>query len=482
MRRSAFLSLALVVALPAWGAAQVITLPSEPGFGFKDTPPTVPASRLIPQAIADGARLSDFRATVDLSRAFVVGADLSGVPALLNIGIAQQLTTFPQSTSWGGHLDDTKEVTGPIARSSFAERAATLGKGVFSFGFGQQSVHYDRIDGIDLENGDLTFVFQHNNCCGPNANPGATTDLTPDFERDLLEQKVGIDIDRNVFATVLEFGVSDRVDLGVVVPFVKLDMRTRVFSRILRTATPPTEAEEHSNAIPIHAFDPLGLSDRTTYASAHARGIGDIVVRGKAQLVKTEEGGVSVAVNVTVPTGDEENLLGTGVVRVEARGIWSQQFGRVGAHLNGGYTTSGGSLPASLTAPVDPLSNRGLAGDDQLKLPDEIGIVGGVEVAVAPRVGISGDIIARQLRNTWQFAGAGATFPSRFPSPSTASFAAASDLQAVGQANITQILAGLGMRVHIGRPLLLSLDVLLPVSGDGLLPKAAVVGGFALAF
>jgi hypothetical protein len=483
MRRSAVLSLALLVVLPTWAAAQVITLPAEPGFGFHDTTPTVPASRLIPQAMADAARLSDFRATVDLSRAFTIGTDLSGVPALLNVGIAQQLTTFPQATSWGGHLDDTRDVTGPIARSSFAERAATLGKGVFAFGFGQQSLHYDRLDGIDLENGDLTFVFQHNNCCGPNANPGQLTDLTPDFERDLLEQKVGIDVDRNVFATVLEFGVTDRVDLGVVVPFVKLDMQTRVFSRILRTATPPTDAEEHGNAIPVHAFDPLGLGNRTTYASAHARGIGDIVVRGKAQLVKTEDGGgVSVAVNVTVPTGDEEDLLGTGVVRVEARGIWSQQFGRVGAHINGGYTTSGGSLPASLTAPVDPLSNRALAGEDQLTLPDEIGIVGGVEVAVAPRVGISGDIIARQLRNTWRFAGAAATFPSRFPSPSTASFSAASDLQAVGQDNLTQILAGLGMRVHIARPLLLSVDVLLPVSGDGLMPKVGVVGGFSLAF
>ena len=76
MRRSAVLSLALLVALPSWAAAQVITLPSEPGFGFKDTPPTVPASRLIPQAMADAARLSDFRATVDVTRAFVVGTDV----------------------------------------------------------------------------------------------------------------------------------------------------------------------------------------------------------------------------------------------------------------------------------------------------------------------------------------------------------------------------------------------------------------------
>ena len=482
MRRSAVLSLVFLVALPAWAAAQVITLPAEPGFGFKDTPPTVPASRLIPQAMADAARMSDFRATIDLSRAFVVGSDLSRVPALLNVGIAQQLTTFPQSTSWGGHLDETKEVTGPVTRSSFAERAATLGKGVFSFGFGQQSLHYGQIDGIDIENGDLTFVIQHNNCCGPNANAGELTDLSPDFERDLLEEKVGIDIDRNVFAGVLEYGVADRFDVGVVVPFVKLDMHTRVFARILRTATPPTDAEEHLNTIPVHAFDPLGLSNRTSYASAHSRGIGDVVVRGKAHLVKTEEGGLSVAVNVSLPTGDEEALIGTGALRVEARGIWSEQFGRVGAHVNGGYTTSGGSLPSSLTATVDPLSNRAVVSEDQLALPSEINVVGGVEVAVASRVGITGDIIARQLRDTWTFEGASNTFASRGPGAAAAAFTAASDLRALDPGNITQIMAGLGVRAHIARPLLLSVDVLLPVSGDGLMPKVGVVAGFSMAF
>ena len=237
MRRSAVLSLAFVVALPVWAAAQS-NAPDT--FSFLDPPPIKPASRLIPQAMADAARLSNFRVAEDVTRAFVIGADLSGMPAILNAGVSTQLVSFPQATSWGGHLDDTKDVTGPIARSSFAERASTLGKKTFSFGFGQQSVHYAKIDGIDLESGDLTFVFQHNNCCGPNANPGQLADLNPAFERDLLEEKVGIDIDRNVFATVLEFGVTSRFDLGITVPFVKLDMNTRVSSRILRTATEGT--------------------------------------------------------------------------------------------------------------------------------------------------------------------------------------------------------------------------------------------------
>ena len=466
MRRSAVLSLALVVALPAWAGAQGVFTPVTP---FEDPPPTVPASRLIPQAIADGARLSDFRTPFDFSRSFVIGTDLSGIPALLNVAIAQQVTTFPQATSWSGHLDDTKDVTGPIARSSFAERAATLGKGAFAFGFGQQSAHYAKLDGIEIESGDLTMIFEHNNCCGPNAAPGQVADLNPAFEGDLLEQKIGIDIDRNVFATVFDFGVTDRIDLGVVIPFVKLDMHTRVSSRILRTATvaDPT----------IHKFDELELATRTTYASAHPRGIGDIVVRGKVQLVKTENGGIAVAVNANLPTGDEEELLGTGAFRTEARFVWSDQYGRVGAHVNGGYTTSGGSLPASFTAPVDPASQRGVAVGDALELPDEITIVGGIEYAVAPRVGISGDIIARQLRNVWTFEGAPATFPGRGPGGSIPS-----DLRALGQDNVLQTLAGLGMRVHLGRPLLLSVDVVLPIAGDGLMPKTVIVGGFNLAF
>jgi hypothetical protein len=103
-------------------------------------------------------------------------------------------------------------------------------------------------------------------------------------------------------------------------------------------------------------------------------------------------------------------------------------------------------------------------------------------VAVAPRVGISGDIIARQLRDTWHFEGDPATFASRTAGASPSAVSVASDLRALDPGNLTQILAGIGMRAHISRPLLLSIDVLLPVSGDGLMPQVGVVAGFSLAF
>jgi hypothetical protein len=120
--------------------------------------------------------------------------------------------------------------------------------------------------------------------------------------------------------------------------------------------------------------------------------------------------------------------------------------------------------------------------DDLLEVPEEINIVGGVEVSVAPRVGISADIVARQLRGVHQFEGLPGTFASRGPSVTPLAVSVPSDLTAIGPGNLTQILAGFGTRVHIGRPLLLSFDLLLPVSGDGLLPKAVAVAGFSMAF
>ncbi len=467
------LPLAALVLLPAAGAAQ--TPPTD--NSYRDPDPITPISRVIPRAIADGARLSDFRtAPFDFRGAFVVGADITALPSLINVGIAQQLTSFPVATSWGGRLDDSKPgaTTGPVARSAFAERAVTLGKGAFAFGFGQQSLHYDAFDGLDLEDGALTLYFEHNNCCGPNASPGQPTDLQPEFERDLLEEKLAVDIDRNIFGFFLEFGVADRVDLGVAIPIVKVDLRTRVNSRILRTATAGNPA--------IHKFDALELAHRTTYASGHAKGIGDIVLRGKVGLVRTEGGGLAASVNVQLPTGDADELLGTGATRAEVRLIWSEQVGRLGAHLNAGYTYSTGELSSELTAPGDPAFAAAVRPTLDLSLPDEVTVVGGIEYALAPRVGVSADVIGRQLRDVWQFEAVSQTFPARGPGAAPAAFVADGALRSLGLGSTTQLMTAIGLRVHLGKPLLLSADVLLPLTDDGLTPRAGAIVGFSLAY
>lgn len=459
---------ALALAVPSPARAQ--TTPPPPA-GYQDPIPTTPLARVIPVAIADGARNSNFRTPDDHRLHFVVGTDLSPVPAALNTAIAMQLTMFPIATSWGGRLDDSKtgSTTGPVSRSSFAERAVTLGKGVFAFGFGTQSLHYSAIDGVDVEDGEMRMYFEHNNCCAPGpVNGGEPGNGVPPFERDLLEESVSVDIDRNVYAFALGYGLSDRFDVGLTVPITKVNLRTRVNSRILRVAT---AAQPN-----IHKFDALELAHATTYASGTAQGIGDLVVNAKFRFVSSEDGGLAAVFNVQLPTGDELDLLGTGATRAEGRIVWSDQFGRIGAHLNAGYTYSSGDLPAELVQPGDPNAVAANRPPADLSLFDEIGVVGGIEVALAPRVGISGDIVARQLRDVPRFGtttGPGGSAGLSFVPPA---------FEFLGRGSVTQLLGVIGFRVHLGRPLLVSADVLLPLTDDGLTPKSGVVVGMSLAF
>jgi len=51
---------------------------------------------------------------------------------------------------------------------------------------------------------------------------------------------------------------------------------------------------------------------------------------------------LSMLVQVTGPTGDEKNLLGTGEWRYKAGLIASKRYGAIGPHLNVAYETSSG--------------------------------------------------------------------------------------------------------------------------------------------
>ncbi|MPZ19039.1 MAG: hypothetical protein GEV06_14160 [Luteitalea sp.] len=440
-----------------------------------------PLARLIPTALADAARADNFRTPDDHTRHFVTGTDLTPVPAELNAALALQVTTFPVNLAWQGRpstaLDGDAEDPArlPVPRSSFAERATTLGQDSLSFGFVQQSLHYRALDGLDIEDGEIRFFLQHNDCCGPGDAPSSPTDLRPAFERDVLEEALSVDIDRNVFAFLLNYGVADHLDVGIVVPLVKVDVRTRVTSRLWRTAS--------ANSPTTHKFDPLELQHRTSYASGDAAGLGDLVLHGKYRFLETAGGGMAASLNVTLPTGEAEELLGSGVTRTEGRVIWSERFGRVGTHVNASYTRSTGELPAAYDAPADAASADVVRPPVDLTVPDEIGAVAGVDIPLVRRVAVSADVVMRHLRGLSRLAAGETTFPSRGPGAlPSAAFVAADDLQMTGRGlDVTQLFVAVGARAHLGGLLVLNADVLFPLADQGLVPRGAVVG-FSLAY
>ena len=75
----------------------------------------------------------------------------------------------------------------------------------------------------------------------------------------------------------------------------------------------------------------LGVRRQFT-ASRTATGLGDITVRIKGAVTN----GLSLALDLRIPTGDEEDLLGSGAAGLAPFVIWSTSAGAFSPHVNVG--------------------------------------------------------------------------------------------------------------------------------------------------
>jgi Putative MetA-pathway of phenol degradation len=218
-----------------------------------------------------------------------------------------------------------------------AESATTLGKGKVDLAFGASRFKYDRIDGQELDN--IVLEFPHEDCCTFNGN---IPTLVPDgqlsgFETDQVRVNLDIDLKYQVYAFFANFGLTERWDIGVVVPVVSVDARASAVASV----------ENISGVGGVHSF--FGQENlRFSSSGGSKTGLGDVVVRTKLNVVRDAGGTPDIALlaQVTAPTGDEENLLGTGEARYKAGVIASKRYGAFGPHLNVAYEVVGGDNDA----------------------------------------------------------------------------------------------------------------------------------------
>jgi hypothetical protein len=124
----------------------------------------------------------------------------------------------------------------------------------------------------------------------------------------------------------------------------------------------------NSGATGIHSFFGQDELQNSTTGGSET-GLGDAVLRTKYNFLR-DHGAVpdlSVLAQVTFPTGDEKNLLGTGETRYKAGLIASKRYGAWGPHLNVAYETSTGadyldnlSYAAGFDVRVSPKFTAGL--------------------------------------------------------------------------------------------------------------------------
>jgi hypothetical protein len=385
---------------------------------------------------------------------FLYGPALGGVPAALNAAIALQTSDFPIGPAFGTRMyvtDSEGRMTRYAYGGSYAERALPLGRHHVGLGLAFQDATFQTLDDVNLRNGGINFLFGHSRCCAPGD--------------DVLLETVYLRVNRKVTSFLLSYGVTDRLDFGIVVPIAQVTVAGRVASRIIRVDTLADPS--------LHTFDPVLVATHATYLDDQldrvrgnsygvegrtARGLGDLRLRGKFALVSRPSGGLAVIADLALPTGSSEDFLGTGATRLKSGVVWSGVVGKVSPHVSGAYVMSSGSLSSKLQS-ADP--GRPI----DLKVPNEIEWTAGLDAPIAPRTMLIVDTIGRRIRNVQRF-DIGSTPFRNDVNASTA-------LVTSTRGDMDQVFSTVGGRFHLGGAVYANATVFFPVLTNGLTPRAS---------
>jgi hypothetical protein len=257
--------------------------------------------------------------------------------ATIGRALLASLATLPAGASSGGFTYRFNPTLGTVERASptfgpfFIERAITAGRGQASAGVNVRYMSFGSLDGSSLRDGG--FVTTANQFI----------DEPAPFDVDALTLAITTKT-ATLFGNV---GVSDRLDVGVAVPFVQLAITgTRVNTY-------------------------RGASLVVAQARGESSGIGDVLLRSKVRLTGEGPGAAAAGVEVRLPTGRGQDLLGAGESQLRMMGLATLETSPVSVHGNVSVGVGG--------------------------IGRELAYGGAVAMAATPRVTVVGEFLARRV-------------------------------------------------------------------------------------
>ena len=253
---------------------------------------------------------------------FLQGAITLGV-ATVPVPSAGSGETFRLSPL-GIPIRNEEESLGPI----FAERALTLGKGSYLLGANVTVLQFQDLRGTSLEDLRFNVVQRDLPPLGPPLGD-------PAIERTYLAVSTRMAFEARVANLFFTGGVSDRLDLGILVPFVQASLSGYSDAEIV-LGEGDDPAAGFSFGGPTE--DPK-LTERAVVARERATGLGDVSVRGKLRLSEPEDRwGLAVLADLRLPTGRDRDFLGSPGAWIQGMGIVTlDSGGGFTPHLNGGF-------------------------------------------------------------------------------------------------------------------------------------------------
>lgn len=229
--------------------------------------------------------------------------------------------------------------------------ARTDGRGILTVGAGYSYVDYKNFNGQDRDEIDLPTALVNT------ANGQAVTDGSgrPAIDVALLQFRLR----QNIFTVSMQYGLLDRLDVGVLIPVLKQSFRGRLVDRffvrnpdgslqpavlVVDPNTGRIGARADNSRPPVKNAQSVRLRDFNQFPKQlpfvgfsfadHTDGVGDVVLRSRVFLGSAGPIDFGGGLNISLPTGDEDNLLGVGSVRLDPRLLVSTANARFALHTN----------------------------------------------------------------------------------------------------------------------------------------------------
>lgn len=227
--------------------------------------------------------------------------------ATISRALLANLATLPVTSTSGAFAYRLNPDIGTVERTSrtfgavFVDRALTSGSGTAGVGVTFQHLHFTALDGRNLRDGTLVTTANQ------------FVDEPQPFDVDQL----ALSLDADVVTLYGNVGLGNRIDIGGAVPLVWLRM----------------------DGSRVNTY--RGTQFTQAAATATAIGVADILVRGKVTVFEEGSSGVAAAVDVRLPTGRQEDLLGTGSTSVRFSALGSLEGQSTSAHAMAGLALGG---------------------------------------------------------------------------------------------------------------------------------------------
>jgi hypothetical protein len=376
------------------------------------------------QTATTAAGLSPRQVLIGLTNAAGAGSGVSNIGEVIADLTGLEVSTAPIGSSAGGFTFTFDPATRSFTRAApsfgpmFGDRAVTAGEGRAGFGMNFIRATYDAIDGVDIGDGSLqTVAFR-----GGTAPPAGSAQLNITTDTVIL------------FANL---ALNRWFDASVAVPMVRL--------RIEGT---------HQ------------IADQVATGAASASGLGDVAVRGKVRLYERGQGGFALGVDLRLPTGDPEAMLGAGVTRTLVSGIWSTTIGALAPHASVGFEYWSDPFRA-----FDPLQQAPVDAGRHASVYQA-----GVEWAATDRLTVNGELMGRTIRNGGRLAYKDLPLGGN---PFGLTSASVASIDPIGLHRVS--VAG-GVKWNLAGTALVTANVLVPVTDAGLVDRLTPIIGLDWGF